>query len=422
MKVWLFLLVGAIIAAVMQQDTGYVLLSWGLWTIELSLALLIVAIGILFTILYFGIRFIVRTWQLPDQVSEWNRRRGMRLAQQSLTDGLLLMSEGDWKSGEKSLLKYADRSETPLLNYLVAAKAAQLQGEYDRCDQYIQLAHDHMPSADVAVSLSQAEMQLADQQLDKALTTLKHLREVAPKHVYVLRLLGKLYEQVGDWERLKELLPELRKRKVLIGDRFQTMELKVHRALLEKASLSPDAAHLQHAWVNVPKKLRLDESILTDYVAYLLERDADTDAEPLLTKALKKHYSDNLIEVYGLVKGVSAGKQLSIAESHLIEFPKNAVLLLALGRLSLKAKLWGKARSYLNASIAENETIEAYRELGHLLENMNEQDAALDVYRKGILGLGGPELVALPEGIGQAVVTASNQDKVEAPLPLGVVE
>ena len=71
-----------------------------------------------------------------------------------------------------------------------------------------------MPSADVAVSLTQAELQLADHQLEQALATLKHLRSVAPKHTYVLRLLRRLYEQLGDWEHLRELLPELRRRKV----------------------------------------------------------------------------------------------------------------------------------------------------------------------------------------------------------------
>jgi hypothetical protein len=40
-----------------------------------------------------------------------------------------------------------------------------------------------MPSADVAVSLTQAELQLADHQLEQALATLKHLRSVAPPRV-----------------------------------------------------------------------------------------------------------------------------------------------------------------------------------------------------------------------------------------------
>ena len=88
------------------------------------------------------------------------------------------------------------------------------RGEHERRDAYIRLAHENMPSADVAVSLTQAELQLADHQLEQALATLRHLRSVAPKHTYVLRLLRRLYEQLGDWEHLRELIPELRRRKV----------------------------------------------------------------------------------------------------------------------------------------------------------------------------------------------------------------
>ena len=214
LKIWLFVLAGAAIGVVLSRDTGYVLLSFGNYTVEMSLALLLLLIALLFGLLYFAIRLMARTLRLPQDVSNWKQRRGSSLAQQAMTRGLLEMSEGNWRSAEKRLVRFADRSETPLLNYLAAARAAQLQGAHDRRDGYIRLAHDAMPSADVAVSLTQAELQLADHQLEQALATLKHLRSVAPRHDYVLRLLRRLYEQLGDWEHLRELLPELRRRKV----------------------------------------------------------------------------------------------------------------------------------------------------------------------------------------------------------------
>ena len=238
----LLVLAGAGIGVVLSQDSGYVLLSFGRYTVEMSLALLILFLVALFLALYLGIRLIVRTLHLPADVHEWKQKRGTRLAQQAMTRGLLEMSEGDWRGAEKRLVRFADRSETPLLNYLAAARAAQLQGAHDRRDGYIRLAHETMPSADVAVSLTQAELQLADQQLEQALATLKHLRSVAPKHTYVLRLLRRLYEQLGDWEHLRELLPELRRRKVEDEGELRLLELRTHRALLEQAFLASDDA------------------------------------------------------------------------------------------------------------------------------------------------------------------------------------
>ena len=81
---------------------------------------------------------------------------------------------------------------------------------------------------------------------------LKHLRSVAPRHTYVLRLLRRLYEQLGDWEHLRELLPELRRRKVETEEELQRRELRTHRALLEQAFLASDERRLNMVWADVP--------------------------------------------------------------------------------------------------------------------------------------------------------------------------
>ena len=401
LTIWLFLLAGAGVGVVLSRDTGYVLLSFGNYTIETTVALLLMVTVLLFGLLYFGIRLLVRTRRLPRDVRSWKQRRGSRLAQQAMTRGLLEMSEGNWRGAEKRLVRFADRSETPLLNYLAAARAAQLQGAHDRRDGYIRLAHDAMPSADVAVSLTQAELQLADHQLEQALATLKHLRGVAPQHTYVLRLLRRLYEKLGDWEHLRELLPELRRRKVEDGETLRGLEIRTHRALLEQAFLARDERRLGIAWADVPRTLRSHPQILGDYAGYLQEGGQDNKAEQLLRDALKKQWDAGLVETYGLLDGPEPGKQLSIMERFLDEHPDDPTLLLTLGRLSLRAQLWGKARGYLEACIGRNGSPQAHRELGQLLERMNEPELAIEAYRQGLSGAGGPEPVPLPHRIGK---------------------
>ncbi len=404
LKVWLFVLAGAGIGVVLSQDSGYVLLSFGRYTVEMSLALLLIVLGGLFIAMYFGIRLLVRTARLPEDVRGWKQRRGSHMAQQAMTRGLLEMSEGNWRSAERRLARFADRSETPLLNYLAAARAAQLQGAHDRRDGYIRLAHETMPSADVAVSLTQAELQLADHQLEQALATLKHLRSVAPKHIYVLRLLRRLYEQLGDWEHLRELLPELRRRKVEDEADLQRLEMRTHRALLEQAFLARDEHRLEMAWADVPRGLRTEPQLLGDYAGYLLETDHDDKAEQLLREALRKRWDTGLVETYGLLETTEPGKQLSHMERLLADHPDDPTLLLTLGRLSLRAQLWGKARGYLEACIGRNGPAPAYRELGQLLERLHEPGKAIEIYRRGLSGVGGPDPVALPHDIGKTKV------------------
>ena len=113
LKIWLFMLAGAGIGVVLTQDSGYVLMSFGNYTVEMSLALLLLGLAALFGALYFGIRLLVRTLHLPKDVREWKQKRGSRLAQQAMTRGLLEISEGNWRAAEKRLVRFAGRSETP---------------------------------------------------------------------------------------------------------------------------------------------------------------------------------------------------------------------------------------------------------------------------------------------------------------------
>lgn len=419
---WLFVIAGAAVGLIVTRDTGYVLLAYDNYTVEMSLALLLFIVGALFIALYLGIRLIVRTVRLPQDLTAWQQRRGSLLAQQAMTRGLIEMSEGNWRSAERRLVRFADRSETPLLNYLAAARAAQLQGAHDRRDSYIRLAHECMPSADVAVSLTQAELQLADHQLEQALATLKHLRSVAPKHNYVLRLLRRLYEQLGDWEHLRELLPELRRRKVDDENDLLHLEIRTHRALLEQAFLANDERRLTMAWADVPRGLREDPRLLGDYAGYLQETGQDERAEQLLREALRRHWDSGLVEIYGLLETPEAGRQLSQMEGYLAEHPDDATLLLTLGRLSLRARLWGKARGYLEACIGRNGPAQAYRELGQLLERLQEKDKAIEIYRRGLSGTGGPDPVPLPNDIGATKANRPMLDeRPDQPPPHGAV-
>lgn len=419
---WLALFAGALAAVLLQQDTGYVLIAYGPWSLELSLALAALLAIAGFGLIYLLIRSIVNATQLPAKAREWRAKRDARLSQRALTQGLIELSEGHWSRAERQLVKYANRSPTPLLNYLAAARAAQLQGAHERRDHYIKLAHDSMPSADVAVSLTQAELQLAENQLEQALATLKHLRSIAPKHTYVLRLLAKVYEKLEDWDSLHELLPQLRKLKVFDKDELDQLEIKLHRALLERASLSVEKTRLAEAWNDVPRALRNNELLLADYAGYLAERGKDAQAESLLRDVLKRQWIERLVEIYGQLDTDHPTKQLEVLERLLKTHPQNPTLLLALGRQSLRAKLWGKARAYLEAAIGAGAGPEAFRELGHLLEQMGEQRAALELYRRGLSGIGGPDPIPLPHDIGGNTpgnAPLLDEPEVQAPPPHG---
>lgn len=382
----LFISLATLIAAVMvallaMEDPGYVLFAVGEWTVETTLTLSAVVVLLSFFLLYFLIRSGKKLLSVPSELRQWKIQRREKKAIKSLTQGLIDLAEGHWQSAEKKVLKYAESSDASLLNYLAAARAAQAQGADQRRDHYLKLAHENHPSADIAVGLTQAELQLNQNQLEQALATLRHLHQLAPKHVQVLKVLACVYQRLGDWEHLLEVIPLLRKRKAMATDAIEKLEEQAHVSLLQAANNSEQLAGV---WSRIPNPLREKENILLLYVQRLLVKGGSDLAEPLLRNALRKQFSETLLMHYGKIESTEPTRQLQTVESLLAKHERDAVALLTAGRLSLRNKLWGKARSYLEASINVQASAEAYNELGNLLERMNETVAAAECFREGL--------------------------------------
>ena len=73
---------------------------------------------------------------------------------------MIEVAEGNFARGERLLARAASTSDSPLFNYLQAARAAHLQNSDDRRDEWLRLAYQEIPEAANAVLLTQAEFQL----------------------------------------------------------------------------------------------------------------------------------------------------------------------------------------------------------------------------------------------------------------------
>lgn len=379
---FLSLLLAVLVTLWVKQDNGYILIGYGHWTLEASLALFLLLDLLAFLLLYLVLRGLARIWTLPERLQVWRQRRLRARARQALTQGLLELAEGNWRGAERDLVRHAPQSETPLLNYLAAARAAQLQGADARRDDYLHLAHQSMPAAELAIGLTQAELQLAHQQYEQALATLMHVRDLSPRHAYVLTLLKRLYIDLGEWEKLQELLPDLLRRKVIDAAQQRELEIRIYHERLQSQGRDLDA--LERLWQQMGRSLRQEQALLTLYVGRLLEFDSAARAAALIGDALERQWTPALVRLYGQLEGTDATQRLARAEGWLKEHPEDPDLLLALARLCLQQRLWGKARSYLEASLAVEPEAAAYQELGALLEELEEPEQALACYRAGL--------------------------------------
>ncbi|MGD8380209.1 MAG: heme biosynthesis HemY N-terminal domain-containing protein [Gammaproteobacteria bacterium] len=368
----------------LHADNGYALLSYGGWSAEMSLATLILLVVVGCGLLFILVRLLVRIWQLPRRLRALRQRRRVRNARRSMLRGMIDMAEGRWRDGERNLLRYVRYSETPLLNYLVAARAAQLQDEHERRDQYLRKAYEETPSATVAVLLTQAELQLAHRQFEHALATLRRLKEISPNHGFALKLLARIYRELGDWEPLRDLLPELRRSRAMNAEELERLELQATHALMERAAARADGTALNELWRELPRRLRQDDAVAADYARALRRAGADDTAEEVIRDALRNQWDSSLAGLYGELHTQEPGKQLARVEGWLKDRPEDPDVLLAAGRLCIQARLWGKARDYLEASLRLRPTAAGYDVLGRLLQELGELDEAREAFRKGL--------------------------------------
>ena len=383
------LFVSAFGAHFLLADPGYVVINFRGYVIEMSVPVLAGLAVALVLVIWLIRKLIVAPRRLGEAAGRYRSAR----SGQKLTKGMIAVAEGNFSRGEKMLGRAASTSDSPLFNYLQAARAAHLQGRDDRRDEWLRLAYKEIPEAANAILLTQAELQLDRGHNEQALATLRRLEEDSKNHVHALALMGRLYFELEDWDSLAELLPRLGKNTQVGSETLDKWTKRVHKQALDAAA---DVEVLDHAWKAIARNLRSDLTLLEAYYQGLMRVGLHDRAEKELAAALRGNWRGPLVRLFGLIEATDTTKQLKRAEGWLKNHGEDPDLLLAAARLCLRNELWGKARSYLETVISMRPTPEAYREYGTLLTQMGEAEAAADAYRDGLGMVAAKPLPAIP--------------------------
>ncbi len=384
----LFLTLGLLLAAIYVgsialDDPGFILIGYHgqvLRTSFVFFALCIILAGIL---LYYAVRLLANLWATPKKMGDWNADRKEKKAQKSLSKGFAALAEGNWETAERSLSHDAAISDRlSYIHYLGAAQAAQSMGKVEKRDNYLQLAHSSAPEADVAVGITRAELQMKEGQNEMARITLEELLNGNRNHPRILKLLSEIYTTNGDWNPLQPLLKRLRKNRALPSEELDSLESKTWTGMLNGSAA--DITAMKETWATVPKKLKEEPDLLYSFLEKLAHSADNSEAIPLLEKALRNNWDDRLVILYGIANGANPAKQLEHAEKWLPAHKDDHHLLSVLGTLCNKNELWGKAKHYLETAIEFGAGPEVYRQLSETLENMGEVEEASECCKKGL--------------------------------------
>ena len=377
----LFALVLAVLmAGLLQRSPGLFTFTYDEWVLQSSLTAFVFVFVVVFSLVYFSLWLIRELYRLPKTLGRWSSHRRHQRSQTCLARGWLAMMEGNWSVAERAFRKGANYSPLPLVNYLGAARAAQLQGEADRGDHYLRLADACHGGSSLAVGITKATWQLDQGHIEQARATLTSLEGEQPGCAQVKRMLLDTTVRLEDWGQAIELLEECESKGLLPLERIRVKQHMAYAGLLRQA----DRAALDGCWRALPGRLKKETQLIAVYVRQRLGFADTGDCEVLLRHALRRKWAPELVRLYGLVEGDNLSRQLAYMERALHHHPKDAVLLLTLGRLCKKNNLWGKSRGYLERSIDIHPDPEVYQELATLLERQGEKAAAAMYYQKGL--------------------------------------
>ncbi len=380
----LFILLFSVAAALwFNEYKGYALFTAGPWTVQMSL--FVFAGG--FLALWFALNalwsLLRQLWFMPTGVRLWAGNRRRVKARKKLVGSLMLLAEGRNKESERAVLQGADVVDLPVLSYLVAAIAAQRQGAWDSRDQYLELAAPGEKRAQIGLGVLQAQMQMQARQWEQAIAKLDWVRERAPNNHHALRLLAESAEALQDWERLAELLPDLRRNAVLTDAELEDLEVRTAQARL-RAAAERGPQQIEVVWQSLTREQKRLPGIVALYARSLIHAGQSEQAEHVLRGGLEKAWDPRLVNVYGELDLKPATRTSEVLERWLKDHPEDPDLLFAAGCQALRSEQLGSARSYLEAAVRRAERPVILRLLGDTYDRLGELNKARDSYRRAL--------------------------------------
>lgn len=397
MRLFLFALLGLIVAVAlavgMQHDPGYILLAWGQTTVEMSFWVG-AAVQLLIVVAVIALFFVLRRGAIwSDKLGALRSERRQRRLRDKTQRGLVAYAEGRWAQARKLLSEGSRAADAGLINHLLAARASQQLGESKIQRQHLVLAAKAGAGAELASAITEAELLLESGEPAEARAVLANTG--ALRSPAVLMLMVEILRLQQDWSSLLELLPELRKQKLLSAAELEALEFQALQGNLHKLAVTAELEPLRNWWRGLPRHWQAKPALLAEYVSALAELQQGEEALRLLEQGLKQQWDRMLLNRFSELAGAGGERDLRLAESWLGSHPKDADLLLVLGRLCLKAELWGKARDYFESAQKVAPRAESALELARLYHALGESEKSRYYAEQG-LSLSGQGLPVLP--------------------------
>ena len=374
------------IALAGRYGSGYVVFVIPPWRMELSVMLFVLLTLLSFGAVYVLLRLTGSAMRLPRALKSKRNERERAKSRNALYASMKALFSGQFRDAERhartAMSAEMAHEGTRDLAAAVAAWSAHEGGNLAAAVPYLERIRD-AKSVEMR-DASKAYMLLAEGRAHDALPLLKDLAVNAPKNPGVLKMKVEAEMAEKAWEDVLATLGPLTRAGLMPAPAAQQIRLNAELNLIKSKPANREV--ILSTWKSVSNESRYDTSIVGTVATRLIALGCGDDAQRVIEEAVDargaERWDSGLAAIYAECKAEFTLPQIERAEGWLRRHARDPVLLATLGKLCMRQALWGKAQSYLEASVALAPTLDAHMTLARLMEQTGKRDEAIRHIRR----------------------------------------
>ena len=362
---------------------GYAMFVLPPWRAAVSLNFLLVALILLFILVHLLLRGIEYLRNLPQSVADFQQRRAVMRSADILQDAYRLVAEGRYGHALKVLeANFAGHAQAPMIA-LLGWRAAHALRDQERIELWRKRAESGGAQFESARLITEAELALTDRNYADAAAALQKHATTGRLQIVTIRLQLRAAQGLNQWGEVARLARQLEKFRGMTAE--QARPIRARARLEQLKNLRDDLPELKRFWDGLDGDERSAAGLALAMAERLIAGDDKRTAQHIIEHALDANWDSSLVALYADCHGGETTARLARAEKWLRLHPQDDALLLVLGRLCKEQQLWGKAKSFLEASLSLRETRRANIELAKLHEQLGELVLATRRYQAAAL-------------------------------------
>lgn len=382
---FLLLIAGIVLGPMIAGHQGYVLIQTDNWNIETSVTglaiILIVALLVILAVEW----LLRRLFRTGARTRGWFLGRKRNRARRQTHEALVKLAEGDYRQVEKLLSRNADHAEQPVVNYLLAAEAAQQRGDETRANQHLERASELAHNDPIPVEITRVRLQLARNEDHAARHGIDRLLDVAPRHPEVLRLAEQAYVRTGAWSALLDILPAMEKAQVADDEHIKALRQQCWLGLMNQAMADQGSEGLKRWWQSLSRKTRHETALQVAMADHLIACDDHETAQQIVLDGLKRNYDERLILLMPRLKTGNPEQLAKALRQQIKQHGATPLLHSTLGQLLMKHGEWQQAGDAFREALKQRPDGFDYAWLADTLDRLHRPEEAAQMRREGLL-------------------------------------